>query len=174
MPELSKKLTKEFNKQIQEEVYSAYLYYNIAAWFYEENLPGFGHWLTIQALEELTHAHKFYRHIVDRLGHVELLPIDAPPNKWDAPVNAFTDAYNHEVHITERIHMLVKLARDEGDYAADTGILQWFVNEQIEEEQQTDDVVRKLKLIGDNKAALYMLDREMQARVFVMPPGLIL
>jgi ferritin len=175
MPDLSKKLQKELNKQIQEEIYSAYLYYSMAAWFEAQTLPGFAVWLKVQALEELTHAHLFYRHIIlDRMSEIELLPIQAPPKSWDSPIKAFQAAFEHEQHITGRIHMLVKMARDEGDFAADTGLLQWFVSEQIEEETQTEEVVKKLKMVGDDKVAFYMLDKEMGARTFVAPPGFIL
>lgn len=174
MPDLSKKLLEEMNKQIQEEIYSAYLYYSMAAWFEAENLPGFGNWLKVQALEELTHAHKFYRHIIERRGEVNLLPIAQPPYKWDSPLAAFRAAFEHEVHITERINYLMKIAREENDYAAETGILQWFVEEQIEEEVQTDEVVQKLKLVSDQKPALYMLDKEMATRIFTPHTGFIL
>lgn len=172
MPELSEKLREEMNRQIQEETYSAYLYYSMAAWFDSENLPGFAVWMKVQAMEELTHAHRFFRHIIERRGEVELLDIAKPPTKWDSPLKAFEDAYKHELHITARIHHLMKLARDEGDYQAETGILQWFVTEQIEEEVQTDEIVQKLKMIGDKKHGLYMLDKELGTRTFVWPPDL--
>jgi ferritin len=175
MPDLSKKLHKELNKQIQEEIYSAYLNYAMAAWFEAKTLPGFAVWLKVQALEELSHAHKFYRHIIlDRMSEIELLPIEAPPKSWDSPIKAFEAAFKHEQHITGRIHMLVKMAREEGDYAVETALLQWFVSEQIEEETQTEEVVKKLTMIGDDKVAFYMLDKEMGARTFVAPPGFVL
>ena len=172
MPRISGELLKELNKQIQEEIYSAYLYYSMAAWFDSENLPGFAHWLKLQAMEELTHAHRFYRHIVDRLNEVELLEIAKPPSKWSSPLNAFEEAFKHEEHITARIQFLMELAGKEGDHSAVVGVLQWFVTEQIEEETQFDAVVAKLRMAGDNKGALYVLDREMATRTFTWPPDL--
>jgi len=174
MPEIKKSVTKEFNKQIQEEIYSAYLYYSMAAWFEAKSLPGFSMWLKIQALEELTHAHRFYHHIIDRLGEVELLEIAKPPMEFESPLKAFEAAYKHEVHISDRINFLMKLARDEGDFAAETGLLNWFVTEQIEEEQQTDNVAQKIRLLGESKDGLYLLDKEMGLRTFVMPVGFVL
>lgn len=170
MANISDKIADAFNKQIQEELYSAYLYYAMAAWFDSENLPGFGHWMRVQAMEEVTHAQRFYSHILERGGEVELLDIAKPPKKWDSPLAALGAAFDHEQHITKCIHDLVALAREEKDYAAEVGILNWFVDEQIEEETSADEVVQKLKLIGDSKHGLYMLDKELGARAFNLAP----
>ncbi len=172
MPELSKKLLKEMNKQIQEEIYSAYLYYQMSAYFENGNLPGFGHWMRAQGMEEVTHAQKFFTHILERGGKVELLAIAKPQTTWDSPTAAFEDALAHEVHITGRIHKLMKIARDEGDFAAEMGILNWFVDEQIEEEVSVGEVLDKLNLIEDNKNGLYMLDKEMASRIFTLNPAI--
>jgi ferritin len=174
MPEINKNVTKEFNKQIQEETYSAWLYYSMAAWFEGKNLTGFAMWLKVQALEEMTHAHRFYHHIIDRLGEVELLEIAKPPKEWDSPLAAFEAAYKHEVHITNRIHHLMKLVRDEGDFSAEFGLLNWFETEQIEEEQQTDAIAQKLRTLGDSKDGLILLDKELGIRTFIMPVDLVL
>jgi ferritin len=170
MPQLSENLLKEMNIQIQEEMFSAYLYYSMSAYFESENLPGFGHWMRAQAMEEVTHAQRFFTHILERGGEVELLEIKKPQSKWDSPTQAFEDALNHEYHITSRIHHLMKIARDEGDFAAEMGILNWFVDEQIEEEVSVGEVLDKLKLIEGNKNGLYMLDKELAARAFTLPP----
>ena len=163
------------NKQIQEETFSAYLYYSMAGFAEAANLGGFAMWLKVQALEELTHAHRFYHHIiVDRRGEIELLQIDKPQTKWKDMLDVFQAAYKHEVHITERINLLVSIAREEKDYTAETGLLQWFINEQIEEEFQTDEIVQKLKMLGDDKLALYQLDKELGMRVFTQDPTFVL
>jgi len=171
MPELGRKLHDELNKQIQEELFSAYLYYAIAAWFDAENFPGFAHWMRVQAMEEVTHAQKFYNHIYERGNDVELLEIDKPPSSWDSPLAAFEAALEHERHITGRIHHLLKIAREENDYAAEVGLLQWFVDEQIEEEATADEMIQKLKLISDSRNGLYMLDKELGGRQFAPPTG---
>ncbi len=169
MPELSKKLLEEMNVQIQEELFSAYLYYAIGAWFDSINLPGFAHWMRVQALEEVTHAHKFHNHIVGRRGTVEFLEIKKPPKKWESALDACEAAFKHEQHITGRIHILLDIAVKEGDHEAIYGILNWFIEEQIEEEQNTDALVQKLKMLADSKNALYMLDREVATRMFTPP-----
>lgn len=173
MPELSKKLHKELNIQIQEELFSAYLYYAMAAWFESENFPGFGHWMRVQAMEEVTHAHKFHNHILERGGEVELLEIAKPQMKWKSPIDALKAAYAHEQHITSRIHFLMDIAQEDHDHAAVVGLLNWFVEEQIEEEVTADEAVQKLSLIGDNKNGLYMLDKEMGARQFTLSPTFV-
>ena len=101
---INKKVLDEFNKQINEEIFSSYLYLSMAAHFDTINLKGFSHWLKVQAKEEMTHAMKFYNHIVERGGKVTLTAITAPKTSWKEPLDAFTDAYNHECHITGRIN----------------------------------------------------------------------
>jgi ferritin len=127
-------------------------------------------WMHAQTLEELTHAQKFYDHIVDRDGRVALLPLNIKKTEWSSPLEAFQDAYKHEQFITGKINDLVKLAREEKDFAADA-MLQWFVDEQVEEEASTSKVVQDLKLVGDNGHGLLMLDRELGARTFTMQPA---
>ena len=157
------------NKQIQEEMYSAYLYYAMAAWVEAQNLIGMAMWLKVQAMEEITHAHRFFAFIYERQGQVELFELAKPPKEWKSPLDAFEAAYKHEQHISGCINDLMKLSREIGDYTTETGVLHWFVIEQIEEEQQTDAIVQKLKMIGDDKNGLVMLDKELAMRVFTWP-----
>lgn len=173
MPELGKKLHDELNKQIQEELFSAYLYYAMSAWFEAESLPGFAHWMRVQAMEEVIHAQKFYNHIYERGNEVELMEIAKPQAKWKSPTAAFEAALEHERHITGRIHLLLGIAREENDYAAEVGLLNWFVDEQVEEEANAMAMVDKLKLIGDSKNGLYMLDKEVGARALTPPTGFV-
>jgi len=170
MAELSKKLHKEMNIQIQEEVYSAYLYYAMSAWFETQGFAGFATWMRVQAMEELTHAQRFYNHIIERGNEVELLEIAKPASKWKSPLDAAKGAYEHEQHITARIHKLMTIARSDNDFSAEIGLLNWFVDEQIEEEENTGAIVQKLEMIGDSKSGLYQIDKEVGARIFATEP----
>jgi len=172
MTQLSKTLHKEMNIQIQEEVFSAYLYYAMSAWFETNGLLGFAKWMRVQAMEELTHGQRFYVHILERENVVELLEIHKPDSKWESPLAAAKAAYEHEKHITARIHKLMGIARKDSDFTAEIGILNWFVNEQIEEEQNTGNMAQQLDMIGDSKSGLYQLDKEMGMRAFVVDPTL--
>jgi len=166
---MHEKIQDAFNDQLNAELYSGYLYLAMAGYFLDRNLNGFATWLKMQAMEELYHAMKFYNFIDERRGRVELKPVAGPPNEWKSPLAAFADALKHEQYISERINNLVRLTQQEGDYAAQP-FLQWFVDEQVEEEANADNVVQQLKLAGDSGAALLMLDREMGRRTFTPPP----
>jgi len=160
---LSDKLQDALNGQLNAEYYSSYLYLSMAAHFDSINLPGFAHWMKVQAKEELGHAMKFYEHVTDRRGRVTLSAIAAPATQWKSPLAAFEAAFRHEQKVTGLIADLVKLAAAEKDNA--TGIfLQWFVTEQVEEEKSADEVVQKLKRIGDSPQGLLLLDRELGQR----------
>ncbi len=168
---LSKKLEEAVNEQIKWELYSAYLYMSMAGYFDSMNLRGFAHWLKVQAQEEHTHALRFYGYMIDRGGRVQLLPIDGPPHEWKSPLNAFQDGFTHETQVTARINNLMNLAIEASDHAT-TNFLQWFVAEQVEEEANFDAAVQQLKLVGNEGNGMFLIDREMAARAFVMPPDL--
>lgn len=164
---ISKKMEKALNEQINEESFSAYLYMSMSAYFKAQNLQGFAHWMEIQAQEEFIHAKKFYDYIIQRGGKVVLAKIEAPANEWASPLEVFEAALKHEQHITSRINGLVDLSIKEKDHAA--GIfLHWFVNEQVEEEENAGGVVDQLKLVAESKSAIFMLDRELGQR---QPPA---
>lgn len=165
---LNEKIQQAFNKQINAELYSSYLYLSMAAYFDSINLTGAAHWMRCQAQEELVHAMKFYTFVDERGGRVILEPIEGPPTVWESPLHAFEDAYQHETKVTALINGLVDLALQERDHAANN-FLQWFVAEQVEEEASTDTVVQKLKLAGSQGSGLFMIDRELGARVFTLP-----
>ncbi|MCZ7540106.1 MAG: ferritin [Anaerolineae bacterium] len=160
---LSEKMQAAMNKQINAELHSAYIYLAMAAYFEHENLPGFAHWMRLQANEELGHALKFFDFIVERRGRVVLEPVGAVPSEWASPLSVFENALAHEQKVTGLIHGLVNLAVEERDHASDS-FLQWFVDEQVEEEASADAVVQQLKLAGDSGVALLILDRELGAR----------
>jgi len=161
---LSEKLQKKFNEQINAEIFSAYLYQAMAAYFEATNLDGFATWMDVQAQEELTHARKFYDFINERGGRVVLDSLEAPKSEWDSPLNVFEDAYKHEQKITGMINDLVDLAADEKDHAS-SSFLQWFVDEQVEEEASVDEIVQKLKIIGESGNGLFMMNKELGQRI---------
>ncbi|WP_456367616.1 ferritin [Thermococcus sp.] len=160
---LSEKMLKALNEQLNKELFSAYFYLAVASYFKAQNLDGFASWMEAQAEEELGHAMKFYDYIFDRGGKVELERLEKPKGEFESPLKAFEAVYLHEVGVTQSIFKLVKLAREENDYATEQ-FLQWFVEEQVEEEATTKAIVDKLKLIGDHPQGIFMLDRELGAR----------
>jgi ferritin len=160
---ISKQMQEALNKQINEEMYSSYLYLSMAAYFDAMSFPGFAQWMKAQSQEEWFHAMKFYGHIVERGGEVELFAINEPKKKWESPLNAFQDSLNHEKHISGCINKLMDLSIEEKDYAS-RSLLTWFVDEQVEEEASVGEVVDKLKLIGEHDHLLLMLDRELAQR----------
>ncbi|HBF35654.1 TPA: ferritin [Candidatus Sumerlaeota bacterium] len=161
-------LETALNQQINAEFYSANLYLSMAAWFSAANLPGFANWTRVQFEEEQFHALKFYDYLIQRQGKVLLMAQDAPPTTWESPLNVFQEIYKHEVKVTGLINALMDLAIKESDHAAGM-MLQWFINEQVEEEANVDGIVQKLKLVKDNPTALFMMDQELATRVFVPP-----
>jgi len=165
---LNAKIQEAFNKQINAELFSSYMYLSMAAYFESRSMPGLSNWMRVQAQEEVVHAMKFFDFINDRDGRVELAAIEGPPVQWDSPVHVFQHAYEHECKVSAMIHDLVRLAEAEKDPAAHT-FLQWFVTEQIEEEASAQLMVDKLRLVGDNGAGLFMVDTEAGQRVFVAP-----
>jgi ferritin len=160
---LSKKMEATLNKQINAELWSAYLYLSMSAYFESLNLGGFANWMKVQAQEEVDHAMKFYHHINERRGRVILSAIAAIPTTWKSPLHAFQEAFKHEQKVTAMIENIATIAAAEKDYAA-TSMLQWFHDEQVEEELSTDTIVQKLKIIEKSTGGLFMLDRELAKR----------
>jgi ferritin len=160
---ISKEMQKELNRQVNEELYSAYLYLAMSADFTHKNLNGFAQWLRVQAHEEVNHAMRFYKYIHERRGEVELEQIGKPKAAWESPLDAFTSAFKHEQHITARINGLLDLAHKEKDPAT-AEMLQWFVKEQVEEEASADEIVQKLSMAGDNVGALMIIDQAVGQR----------
>ena len=160
---LNEKIQIEMNNQIQRELESAYIYLSMAAYFDSLTLPGFAQWMKIQFQEEQAHALKFYDFINDRGANVMLQPIGQPPVEFQSALDAFEKAFAHEQKITGHINDLYALATEEKDYASQM-FLQWFVDEQVEEEKNAKDIVDMLKMISNNAHALLMLDRELGQR----------
>ena len=165
---IKEKIREALNQQLNAELYSSYLYLSMAAYFESINLKGFANWMRVQTQEELVHAMKFYDFIIERGGKVVLSSIEGPPTEWASPLAVFEHAYKHEQTVTGLINNLVDLATAEQDHATNN-FLQWFVAEQVEEEASADEVVQKIKLMGDASGGLFMLDRELAQRVFTPP-----
>lgn len=165
---ISETLQKAFNEQMKNEFFSAYLYKAMTAYFEGEELKGFGHWLRVQTLEELTHGEKFFNFLLDAGGKPVLLPIDAPQAEFSSPQEAFEFGLKHEQFVTDSINKLMDLARAESNHAAQI-FLQWFVTEQVEEESNFTSYVRKLKMVQGEGRGLLLLDQEAAQRVFTPP-----
>ena len=166
---INARVEKEFNDQIKYEIASAYLYLSMAAYFDNLGWDGMGSWMKVQAQEEMLHAMKFYSHIGDREGRVNLQALEAPKTEWASPLEAFQEAYKHEQFVTSRIQTLAKVGAEENDYTS-RPLVDWFLNEQIEEEASTSKVAQQLERIGSSTEGLTMLDRELGTRVFTPPP----
>lgn len=160
---ITKRIEKEFNAQLQRELYSAYLYLAMAAYFETTGLKGFAHWMKTQAQEERLHADRFFDFIVSRGGVVELEEIEKPPQSWSSYLNAFEETLKHEESVTVFIHDLADISIAEKDHAAHS-FLKYFIDEQVEEEDTANDIIAKLKLVKDSAGGLFMLDAELAGR----------
>lgn len=159
----AKKVQDEMNLQINKELYSAYLYLSMAAHFEAANLPGFAHWMKIQAGEEQGHAMKFFEFINERGGRVLLDAIEKPPLEFTTPLNIMEEVLKHEKYITSRIDTIYSVAVAEKDYASQS-FLKWFLDEQVEEEKNATQIIEMLKMAGEKGHALLMIDRQLAAR----------
>ncbi len=160
---LSKTIQRALNDQINKEMFSAYIYLSMATYCAEENLPGFAKWLRVQGGEENEHAMKLYEYIHQHGGHVELDAIAKPPAKFASPKAIFSQVLEHEKSVTAMIRKLYELAVKEKDYATQT-FLQWFITEQVEEENTASQIVQRLEMTGAEGPALFLLDRELGMR----------
>ncbi len=160
---IKESVAEAINKQINAEMYSGYLYLSMAVDFGEKNLDGFQHWMRLQAEEELGHGMRFLDYLQERGGHIELQAIEKPEIQWDTPLEAFEFVYQHECKVTGMINDLVDLAEKEKDRAT-VNMLQWFVDEQVEEEDSANEIVQKLKMVGDSPSALMMMNEKMAQR----------
>jgi len=169
---INKRMQDAINEQIKFEIYSANLYLSMSAYIEGKNLKGIAHWLRVQYEEETFHALKLYDYLKNREGQVIIQSIDAPPSEFGTPLETFEKVLEHEQHVTAGINKLYKIAIEENDFAAQI-FLQWFVNEQMEEEASASEVIGKMKLIGDRGVDLLYLDTELSARVFVPPTATV-
>jgi ferritin len=163
-------MQEAFNEQIKNELYSAYVYLSMAAYFESANLPGMAAWMRIQAREETAHALKIFDHLLDRGARVKLRSIPQPPVEFTSPLDVFEHALRHEQSVTASINNIYATAVQEKDFAS-TGFLDWFIREQIEEEKTGALVVEQLRMVGDDRPGLLMLDRELGQRKLEGGPG---
>lgn len=160
---LSERLTKLFNQQVNQELYSAYLYLDFAEYFKQKNMPGFGHWYAVQAQEEISHASRFMDYMIKQGRRPELLEIAKPDAKYKNDVELGNAGLAHEVLITEMINKIYDVALEEKDYRT-MEFLDWFIKEQSEEEENACDMVSLLEQIEGNNAAIYFADMKMRER----------
>ena len=165
---LSDRMEKALNKQVNWELFSSYFYLSMSAYFESTSLAGCAQWMRAQAQEELYHAIKIYDFINERGGRAIMEAIDKPPSEWNSPLAVFEEVLAHEQKVTGLINDLVNLAIDERDHATNI-FLQWFVSEQVEEEDSVGTVLDKMRLIGEDKSGLFTLDQELGSRVFTPP-----
>ncbi len=166
---ISERMTQALNDQINAEIFSSYLYLSMSSYASHVGLPGCANWFFIQAKEELTHAQRFCDYINSQGQRVILAAIQKPESEFTSALAMFEATLAHEKLVTGLVNDLVNLAREERDHATEI-FLQWFVSEQVEEEQNASDIIAKLKLAGDQGGGLFMIDKELAGRVFTPPP----
>ncbi len=165
---LEERMQDALNEQINAELYSSYLYFSMSAYFESISLKGFANWMRVQAMEELTHAKRFYNYVIERGGRVLMKEIKSPPNEWTSPLNAFEHVLEHEQHVTALINSLMDLAIELKDHAT-TSFLKWFIDEQVEEEASADEIIQSLKLNENNPGGLFLIDKDLAQRTFLPP-----
>lgn len=165
---LSEKLLNALNDQVNYEFESAHYYLALAAYCADQDLDGFAHFFVIQAEEERFHAMKFYNYINEMDGRVTLTSMNEPKNDFASVIDVFEYALNHEKSVTKRIYNLMDLATEEREHAT-ISVLQWFIDEQVEEEASMKTIIKKLKRLGDNSHGIFMLDQELGQRTFTPP-----
>lgn len=163
---LNKKVLNAINEQINAEIWSGYMYLAMSSYFASEGLNGFANWMRVQWQEELSHALKFFDYLIERGEQPILKPITEVPEKWDSPMHAMQETLKHEQHVTALINNLMDIAIAEKDHATKS-MLNWYVDEQVEEEANAQEIIDSLRLISESGNGIYMLDKELKTRVFV-------
>lgn len=169
---ISKKMAKAINKQINAELYSSYLYFAMSSHATFVSLKGIANWMYVQAKEEMTHALRFCNYLADQGEQAVMEAVGQPPTAFKSALDMFHETLKHEKIVTARIHELANLGMQEKDHAT-LALLQWFITEQVEEEKNATEIIGLLKMAGDNKGALLMLDKDLAARTFVPPPDML-
>lgn len=163
---LAKRMEEELNKQINAEYWSAYFYLSMSAYLESEGLAGAANWMRVQYQEEISHALKFFDYIIQRGGKVDLRPIAEVPKKWNGILNIFEETLKHEQGVTSLIYNLMDVANEEKDHAAKS-FLQWYVDEQVEEEAGVKTLLDQLKIVEGKGNGLFLIDKDLGQRVFV-------
>ena len=159
----TKTVEAAINDQIAKEFFASHLYLSMAAWFEDQNLPGFANWMRMQTEEERTHAMRLFNYLIEAGGRVRLKAIDEPAVDFTSPLQVMKESLKHEQKVTASIRKLYELADKEKDYPTQL-MLQWFINEQVEEEKQAQDIIARLKMAGDSSAALLFIDSQLGSR----------
>jgi Ferritin-like protein len=162
---ITKRVEEVLNKQVNAEMWSAYLYLSMSAWSETRGFKGFASWMRVQFQEETAHALKIYDYVLDRSGEIKLQPIAAVKTSWDSLFHMFEDTYEHECKVTSSINECYEAALAEKDYATTT-MLQWFINEQIEEEKSALEIIDILKITGEKSGGVFYLDKKLGSRTF--------
>lgn len=165
---INEKTSKVLMEQLNKEFYSAYLYLSMSAYFSDKGLLGFANWMRVQAQEEQIHAMLIYDFLINRNERVTLTAVGTPPSNWESPLHVMEASLKHEMQVSESINNIVSVAEGVNDRAT-ISYMYWFVDEQVEEEANAKTILDALKFIGDDKAALYMLDQELTKRTFSEP-----
>ena len=168
---LSKEIEEAINAQINAEMWSAYLYLSMAAHCHAIGQPGMAKWFEVQFREEQDHAKIMYNYVISRGANVTLRPIDAVPTTWESILDVFESTLAHEQKVTSLINNLFALTTAENDYATQS-MLKWFIDEQVEEEENAQTIIDNIKMIKDNGYGLYMLDKELGSRTYTTPSPL--
>lgn len=162
---LNSNVKEILNEQINKEFYSAYLYFAMSAYFSEIGLYGFANWTKIQAMEEIDHGLIIFDYLLDRNAKITLKQIDCPEVEFNSPKQVFEKILEHEKYVTSLIDSIAVKALDECDLTT-KNFINWYISEQVEEEKNTDDILTRLKLFGDNGASLFLLDKELSQREY--------
>ncbi|MFH1699815.1 MAG: ferritin [Candidatus Zixiibacteriota bacterium] len=165
---INKKIVKTFNAQMQREFYSSYLYLAMAGYFEDIGMKGCAHWMRMQAEEERMHAMRFYDFIISRGGRLEMLAIEKPPTEWKSVLDAFKETLKHEEFVTSHINNLVDIALEVKDHAAHS-FLKFFVDEQVEEEDNVNEILAKMGMVKDSAGGMFMFDSELASRPMPTP-----
>jgi ferritin len=165
---INPRIEEAINNQINAELYSAYLYLSMAAYFEDANLPGFANWMRVQFEEEQFHGMRFLNYLVERGGRVKLEAIEKPRFEWNSVLEVFEETLAHEKHVTALINNIADIAEEEKDRAT-RNLLIWFIDEQVEEEGAAEKILNELRMIGGEGHGMLMLDREFASRTFVPP-----
>ena len=160
---LSSKMKQALNKQINFDFFSSYLYLAMAADFDAKNLDGCAAWMYAKSKEEWGHGMKIFKYINDQGEKVTLEAIETPRAEWKSPLEVFEQSHKHEQEVTKRISSMMKIAQEENDFAT-LAFLQWFITEQVEEENNVATIADKLRMVGDNPQGIFMMDRALASR----------
>ena len=169
---ISKRLHDAINAQVNAELWSAYLYLAMSLDAENKGYKGVANWFYVQFQEEQAHARIFMNYLNSRDAKVTLLPIDPVPASWDNVLDMFRQTLEHEKKVTSLINNLAFIATDDRDFAS-INRLNWFIDEQVEEEESAREMIAAVEAVEGNKYGMYMLDKDLAARTYTAPSPLV-